>query len=173
MSRGYRIQWATASRTVKSSDQITLQVGFLGILPEAEMRGLLRDELERDGWKGRSGGALATEIDGIAVELDADGKTVTARAAGERVVEGRAETAAAAEQRAEGRVGQAERALTRELGQRLARAEPDLRAALEAAVQRVYVEALKRKAASFGAVESCSESTDADGTHEVRIVVRT
>jgi hypothetical protein len=89
------------------------------------------------------------------------------------VIEGRGTTTAQAEQRVTAREGEAERVLLRDVGERLARVEPDLRAALEAAVQRVYVEALKRKAASFGAVESCSESTDADGTHEVRIVVRT
>jgi hypothetical protein len=172
MSRGYRIQWATASRTVKTTDRIALQVGFLGILSEAEMRRLFREELARDGWK-KDGGKLRSSIDGIAVELDADGKTVTATAAGERVVEGRGQTVAQADQRVTARQGDAERALARDVAERLARAEPDLRAALEAAVQRVYVEALKRKAASFGAVESCSESTDADGTHEVRIVVRT
>lgn len=173
MSRGYRIAWTTASRTVKSTDQITLQVGFLGILPEAEMRRILRDELTRDGWKEGSGGKLRSTIDGVEVELDKDARTVTATAHGERVVEERGTSAAQAEQRVTAREDETRRALSRDVGKRLARVEPDLHAALEAAVQRVYVEALKRKAASFGAVESCTESTDPDGTREVRIVVRT
>jgi len=173
MSRGYRIQWATASRVVKTTDKITLQVGFLGILSEEEMRRLFRDELVRDGWKQQKGGKLSAEVSGVKVELDAEGKTVTATTGGERIVEGRALTAAEAQERAEARQAQTEKALLREAGERLARIEPDLRAGLEAAVQRVYVEALKRKAASFGAVESCSESTAEDGTHEVLIKVRT
>ena len=173
MSKGYRIRWATAQRTVRTTDRITLQVGFLGILSEVEMRRIFREELARDGWEEGTGGKLRSTIDGVAVELDAAGKTVTATAGGARTVEGRGATTAQAEQRATAREGEAERALLRDLGAQLTRVEPDLRAALEAAVQRVYVEALKRKASSFGAVESCSESTDADGTHEVRIVVRT
>jgi hypothetical protein len=41
------------------------------------------------------------------------------------------------------------------------------------AIQRVYVEALKRKAASMGEVESLHETRGSDGEYEVTIKVRT
>ena len=45
MSRAYRVNWVTASSTVTTSDTLTVGVSLLGILPEAEMAAMLRDEL--------------------------------------------------------------------------------------------------------------------------------
>jgi hypothetical protein len=172
MSRGYRVTWVRTTRTVTASDRLELKLSLLEILPEDEMKELLRAELARDGWQTTPNGRTSTEMDGTHVELAPDGKSVTVEAKGTRTVDGGGVTAQAAAAAAEQATPSAQNKLQKEITGRLARLEPDLRARVEQAVQRVYVEALKRKAATLGQVESLRETTLEDGTQEVTIKVR-
>jgi hypothetical protein len=173
MSRAYRVTWVTVASNVSTDDRLTMKLSLLGILPEAEMTELLRQELERRGWQRGDGGAMAGAVQGLDATLAPDGSqvTVSASAAGEVSARGvTRDDAKAALERAE---GGARDALKAEITRRLTAAEPDLRAAMGEAIQRVYVEALQRKAASMGTVESLQETRGADGGYEVTIKVRT
>lgn len=177
MSRGYRVRWPEpvwkdVSAKVASEDAICMDVGVLEILPEAEMVALLRAELERAGWSKGQDGSLSRSFGEVTAELAPDGRTLTARATAAREVTARGTT----EAEARNRLGRAEETAEKELGkavaERLDRAEGDVRAAVQAALQRVYVEALQRKAASLGEVESMQETRGADGELELTIKVR-
>lgn len=173
MSRAYRVTWVTVASHVTTDDRLNLKLSLLGILPEPEMTALLRDELARAGWERAADGGMRGTVQGLDASLAPDGSavTVTASAAGEVSARGTSgDDAQAALAEAEARAREAQRA---ELTRRLTAAEPDLRAALGEAIQRVYLAALQRKAASLGTVESLHESRGSDGGYEVTIKVRT
>lgn len=177
MSRGYRIRWPQpawkdASTRVASEDAVCMDIGVLEILPEAEMLALLRAQLERDGWtKGKDGG-LSKTFGEVTAELSPDGASLTARAAASRDVSARGTTDAEAQAKLGRASESAEKELARKVAERLDRAEGDVRAAVQEALQKVYVEALQRKAASLGEVESVQEVRGADGELELTIKVR-
>ena len=173
MSRAYRVEWVTVGRNVSTRDEVTMDLALLGILPEGDMVQLLRDELARDGWTQQGDGSLAKSVGDAVVRLDPAGKRVTLELAAERKVTSTATTKAQAEQGADAQAKGAEEQMKREIARKLASVEPDVRAALDAAVQRVYVEALKKKAAQMGRVESVQETRGEDGQYEVTIKVRT
>jgi len=173
MSRAYRVTWVTVASNVNTDDTLTMNLSLLGILPEDEMAALLREELARRGWKLGEGGALTGVVQGLDASLSPDAAkvTVTARAEGDVSARGTSrDDAKAALQRAE---GAARDELKAGVARRLTAAEPDLRATMGEVIQRAYVEALKRKAASMGAVESLQETRGSDGEYEVTIKVRT
>ena len=112
-------------------------------------------------------------VQGLDASLAPDGSSVTvsASAAGDVSARGvNRDDAKVALERAE---GAARDALKADIAKKLTAAEPDLRASMGEAIQRVYVEALKRKAASMGTVESLQETRGSDGGYEVTIKVRT
>jgi len=177
MSRGYRIRWTqpvwhNASRTVESGDAISMDVGILEILPEQEMLVLLRERLAAEGWKEAESGAMRTTLQGVEVELSADGRTVTASSTASRDVSVRSTQ----EGELDGRLVQAsttaEKELSREVSRRIIGAEAEIREMVQGALQRVYVEALQRKAASMGEVESVLEGVGDDGELERTIKVK-
>ena len=173
MSRAYRVNWVTASSTVTTSDTLTVGVSLLGILPEAEMAAMLRDELTRAGWSRGEDGTLTKALGELTATLDAGAAKVTVTASAENAVSARGRNKGDADtQLLEARSKERERLLTG-LAKRLSAAEPDLRAKMGEAVQRVYVEALHKKAASMGTIESVHEGTGSDGEYEVTIKVRT
>ena len=173
MSRAYRVTWVTVASNVTADDRLNMKLSLLGILPEAEMAELLRQELERQGWKREEGGGMRGAVQGLDASLAPDGSSVTvsASAAGDVSARGvNRDDAKVALERAE---GAARDALKADIAKKLTAAEPDLRASMGEAIQRVYVEALKRKAASMGTVESLQETRGSDGGYEVTIKVRT
>jgi hypothetical protein len=173
MSRAYRVTWVTVASNVSTDDTLTMNLSLLGILPDEDMATLLREELARRGWKPGEGGVVTGAVQGLDAVLSPDGAkvTVTARAEGDVTARGtNRDDAKLALERAE---GAARDELKAGLAKRLTAAEPDLRAMMGEAIQRVYVEALKRKAASMGAVESLHETRGSDGEYEVTIKVRT
>jgi hypothetical protein len=173
MSRGYRVTWETASRTVRASDKLEIPVSLLEIMPAGEMLDLLRGELEADGWKRQRDGAMTIEVsEGATARLSPDGKTITLTLAGEKMVQGGGRSAEAAGAKAEEAAVGASKALEEKIGKALARLEPGVRERLQGAVQRTYVQALRRKAATLGEIESITTGTDADGTEEIVIKVR-
>lgn len=177
MSRGYRIRWPQpawkdASTRVASEDAVCMDIGVLEILSEEEMLALLRAQLEKDGWSKGQDGALSRSFGEVTAELSPDGKSLTARAKAARDVSARGTTDAEAQSKL-GRASDSARAeLDKKVAERLDKAEGDVRAAMQGALQRVYVEALQRKAASLGEIESMQEVRGQDGELELTIKVR-
>ncbi|HEY4220060.1 MAG TPA: hypothetical protein VGO62_01930 [Myxococcota bacterium] len=175
MSRGYRIEvpLQTARGTVTGSDSLCISLDVLPILPEESMRQIVRETLKERGWKEGKDGALEKVLgQGATAVLDKDGKTVTVRLETEQAVEGQGRTDQEAKAALDSKKADVEREARSRSTQRLARAEPAVRSELDDAVQRVYVEALKKKAASMGAVESMQETKGSDGSLEITIKVK-
>ncbi|MFO0660713.1 MAG: hypothetical protein U0165_12905 [Polyangiaceae bacterium] len=173
MSRAYRVSWVTVSSTVTSKETLSMKLSLLGILPEDDMLELLRAELEKDGWKDCDG-TLSAKIKGdLKAELSKDGKEVVVSSE----VTQKVQTTAVSQNEAQSQLKQAEVQVQERLaGQAtaaLTAAEPDVRARLGEVIQRVYVEALKRKAAQLGQVTGMQETTLPNGEREVTIKVRT
>jgi hypothetical protein len=179
MSRGYRIRVPTprtvhrASSTVSGTDELCVDVGLLPILGEAEMRELLRAELTAQGWVRTSGGGLKSDLGkGLTAELSPDGEQITVSTTSTREFQATGTSQADAERSAASQAAASKAAVERQSTVRLAKAESDVRATLEQAVQRVYIEALGRKARQLGEVQSVQHGTAADGTVEVTIKIR-
>jgi hypothetical protein len=167
-------QWRDATTQVESADAFDMDVGMLEILPEAEMAALLRARLADDGWSEEQdgSGSMARQFGAVKVTLSPDARTVTARATVSREVKVRVTSEADATSKLQQASKKAERDLAREAVDRLGAAEAEIRAGLQAALQRVYVEALQRKAAAMGEIESVHEGRGADGELELTIKVR-
>lgn len=177
MSRGYRIAypapvWRNVSTQVEGSDAVAMDVGLLDILPEADMLDLLRARLRDAGWATGDHGALTRRFGDVVAELAPDGRTITVRVALKRDVSARGSDDAEANARLEQAKQKASSEIAKALSQKVIAAEADVRAEVQAALQKVYVEALKRKAASLGEIEGMQESRGADGELELTIKVR-
>lgn len=172
MSLAYRANWVTVSSTVTHGDTLNLELSLLGILPAPEMAALMRETLRADGWREGPSGALEKREGEVTMTLSPDGQRVEARLALTREVSTRAPDEAAAKVALEGAAQRAEDEVRATAAARLTALEPDLRVKLGEAVQRVYAEALRTKAAALGEVESVRETRDADGAYEVTIRVK-
>ncbi len=177
MSRGYRVvvePLSTAQRQVSASDELCVDVALLPILGEDAMRELLRQELAKEGWQpGADGSREKILKPGLVATLARDGTRVSVSMTAERQVGGSGSSQSAAEHAAAAAAAAASAAVKRQATTTLAKAEGDVRAGLEAAIQRVYLEALQRKARSLGQVESVVRGEAADGSIEITIKVRT
>jgi hypothetical protein len=173
MSRGYAVHWVTVRNTVHAADHLEISIELLGIIAEGEMNSLLQRELERDGWKRQSDGTMLFERDGVRASLDQACKKITVTSEKQCDVVAHGVSDQDANQELEGVARQSKEALGRELVLELTKAEADLRAEVDQAIQRVYVEALKKKAASIGTIEGMQESRREDGEYEITIRVRT
>ena len=173
MSRGYRVSWRPpvrdATRDIDAEDRLHLRVELMPILDDAEMSALLREQLEARGWR-PSGDDLVCERDGAEVRLSGGEVVATLRETAQVVGQGRSdhEASEAAKERAEVSAPRLREQVTR----RLTAIERGLRGDLDAVVQRVYVEALKRKAGRMGEVEAIDERTGTDGELELTIRVK-
>lgn len=176
MSRGYRVvvePLSTALRNVSASDELCVDIALLPILGEDAMRELLKEELSKDGWKQTADGSREKTLKpGLTATLSKDGTTVTIAMTAERKVGGSGPSQSAAEQAAAANAVAASADVKRQATTTLAQAEGDVRAGLEAAIQRVYLEALQQKARSMGQVESVVRGEAADGSVEITIKVR-
>jgi hypothetical protein len=166
MSRGYRIAWSeTVTAAAKATDRTELGVELLGLLPEAEMKERLRRELEGAGWTRNKDGTLERSFGEATATLSADARSIHLEISKERSVQiGKIAAASATA----GMQAQLEKELVRELTTQ----EGEMRADVNAAIQRTYAGALLEKAARLGEIESVSEGRSADGTDEVVIKVR-
>jgi hypothetical protein len=172
MSRAYQVSWVTVTSTVTSSDTLSMKLSLLGILTEAEMAALLRDELARDGWIREDNHTMTGTIDGMCATLNAEGTEVSVHAEIEREIQARGTSQDAAKTHLDETKKAEEKSIQQQLTQKLSGAEPELRRKMGEMIQRVYLEALRRKAASMGTVESMQEGTSRDGDYEVTIKVR-
>lgn len=175
MSRGYRIAvpLQVARGTVTASDELCVDLDVLPILGEGDMRALVRASLQERGWREGKDGTMEKVLgEGAVAVLDKDGKTVTVRLETTQEVQGSGVTDQEAKAALATRAKDAEKEAKTKTTMRLARAEPALRGELDDAVQKVYVEALKKKAAQMGQVESVQENRGTDGSMEITIKVR-
>jgi hypothetical protein len=177
MSRGYRVMvepLVQATRNVSASDEVCIQIALLPILGESRMRELVKDALRQDGWTDDGQGGLTRSMgDGLKATLDKDGSTVTVTQTQSQTVTGASRNANEAARLAEENAARAKDSVKRAATTALGRVEGDVRAALDAAVQRVYVTALEEKARSLGQLQSMERIEGADGTVEVVLKVRT
>lgn len=173
MSRGYVLNWVTVRTTINAGDKVEIDVELLGIIAEGDMNSLLQQQLESDGWKRQSDGTMVLEKDGVRASLDKDCKKITVTLEKQRKVTARGISDQEAKKALEGVASQTEEALKRELVKELSKVEGDIREGVDKAIQRVYVEALKKKAASIGTIEGMQESRREDGEYEITIRVRT
>jgi hypothetical protein len=176
VSRAYHVAvapLATARADVQQQDHVCIEVGLLPILGEDTMRQLLLAELGRDGWTATpDGGRAWTSPDGLTATMAPDGRTITLTMTAARAVSAAARTQQEADAAVHARADAAAAVVRREATVALGRAEGDVRAAVDAALQRVYVEALQQKARSLGQIESMQRSESADGSVELTIRVR-
>ncbi len=172
MSRAYRVKWQTASRVVRSEDQVKLDVDLLGILPPEEMHELLAGALTEEGWKKKGDGTLAKTMGAAEATLSEDGKTISLNLKQKKKVTATAQTKSTAESEAARRSQAAQAGLDEERTRALSQAEADLRDGLSAVVQRTYREALERRARMLGEIESIQEGTTTDGDVEVTIKIK-
>jgi len=176
MSRGYRVYvepLSVARTNVSAEDELCIQLSLLPVLGEDRMRELVREALKADGWKDDGQGGLKKQLgDGLSATLDRAGAVVTVRQEANAEVTGAGRSQQLAEQQAEERARNVKDNVKRQATTSLARAEGDVRAAVDAVIQRVYVTALEEKARSMGQLESMEQTTSADGTVEVVLKVR-
>lgn len=173
MSRGYVVNWVTVRNTINAGDKVEIDVELLGIIAEGDMNSLLQQELAQDGWKRESDGTMVLEKDGVRAALDSECKKITVTLSKKREVMARGVSDQDAKNALSGVAAAAEEALKKELVKELTKVEGDVRAGVDKAIQRVYVEALKKKAASIGTIEGMQESRREDGEYEITIRVRT
>lgn len=190
MSRAYRISVQESEvRSLKGQDEICTQLELLGILPPESMAGLLKAELQNNGFEEQPDGRmvrrdgpltvtvdpcngevsvkseLATDVT-IAANRDATGFDdvgPNAETLRERVREElKQDIARKAEQENERLQGQATEALERHL--------EELQPELGRIVNKVTRDALKEKAAQLGSIREISEDTES-GNLTIKIEV--
>lgn len=176
MSLVYRVEVQPSKVThvhVEQSDRVLIDVALLPVVGDEAMRQMLLEELGRDGWVPAPAGGRHKDLgDGLVAVTSADGRTVTISATARRAVGGSGFSDAEADLVAARNAAAAADTVRREATERLARVEGDVRATIEAATQRVYVEALQQKARSLGHVESLQRRDGDDGVVEITIKVR-
>lgn len=173
MSRAYSVKQVRAAATVQGADALALSLCLLDILDAGEMTALLREELAAAGWVANEHGALQTILEnGAEATLSDDAAEVVARLAHTREAEALGVDREAAEEALTAVRAREEARATARAAQDLDAVEPGLRAVVGEVVQRVYVRALKLRAARMGAVESVDERVGADGELELTIKVR-
>jgi hypothetical protein len=150
-----------------------MNLSLLGILPPDDMAALLRDELARQGWELQKDGSMKGALKGETATLDKDATQVTVTVEGAESATARGVNKDLADAALETARARTKEKLQADAAKKLTAIEPDLRAKLGEAIQKVYVEALRKKAASLGTIESLRETTGADGEYEVTIKVKT
>ncbi len=180
MSRAYRIQVRdSVRRTIRGEDSVGTTLELLEILPREAMLGLLRDELVGRGFR-EEGGRLVRQHEGLTIAVDPISGEVEVRSedceevelAGERLgwadedLSGSRERAEATLRAGllkelDAKADERSEAARRQATERLEGALGDLRGELDAAINRVTAEALKRKAAQLGRIKEVTEDTQA------------
>jgi len=182
MSQVYQIRLASnVTQTLRATDRMRHRVELTDILDEKQMKDLLREVLKEEGWTEGEGGKTFTkegpngeklvwdlEKDEVSATVEREREVSTDVAAtgyGESQNEARADAQRALERqraRAEGHFAESEQALEQEITEALEASESDRLRDLNGVLQRVYSEALKRKAQQLGTVMSVQESQNGD-----------
>jgi hypothetical protein len=185
MSRAYRIQvQGSVERIVHLEDGVEGSLEMLPILPKERMSAILEGELVRRGYESDGKVCKKAAGDGISVEIDLDGQTVTVRAESDlkqsvRVdVEGRSASihdGAAREglqnQADEQALAQADReakAQEQKVTEKLEGVLKDLKGEVDRAVNKTMAEALKERARAMGEIEEVAEDEE-KGTVSIKV----
>ena len=191
MSRMYRVCIKeTVSISTKSDDRILRDIVLQRILPQEEMTDIFEQRLQEQGFE-QEGSLYRKELEGLPLEIDLHAKNsqgspiIQARlqiCVEEDVqievdLEGRAYSEAAAAQDARRQIqklkedghSKAQEKLDAQVEERLQKAASQAEEILHSLLQETYAEALKQKAAQIGTVLEQSESTDENGSYELKI----
>ncbi len=179
MSRAYRISVKeSVRRVVRAEDHVRSQLEMLDILPPAQMADLLAAELIRQGFQ-RDGDAVVRTDGDIKVTVDLKSGTVTVQSESEQEVEVSGERTGNSYDRSgahakairqnlqeglvkdlEKNVSQHEKALQKQVTDKLEGQLADLRKELDQAANRATAEALKQKAAQIGQIKELTEDPE-------------
>lgn len=184
MSRPYRLRVAeTVRRHVVVEDGLECGLDLLQIVPREEETQILEEELARRGFVIEAGTARREDASGVVAQIDLAARRVHVGKRAEREIERTetrivsSDTAQVTEQQRAAVRRQAELSLEREREQerRALTAEieaglADLRAELDEIAVKVTQEALRRKAARMGEIESVTEDPES-GSLTIRIRV--
>jgi hypothetical protein len=183
MSQVYQVRLTgNVTQTVRASDNMRHRVELTDILTEPEMHDLLVTTLRERGWRDVHGDGKRFEHDGPSGEhlvWDLSDGHVTATIERERHVEveiaaqgygesndqAQKSAQAALEQqrsRAQGQLSVSEQEMTREVSAELEASEQARVRHINEVLQRVYTDALKRKAQQLGTVVSVHEQRSGD-----------
>ncbi len=184
MSRPYRLRVTeTVRRHVVVEDGVTCGLDLLDLLPCEEQDAILAAELSRRGFSVKGGVGRRALEGGVTVEIDITERRVHVSHRREQTIEqtktseirsykqevseeDRAQARAAASQALEAETEQERQKVTAELEASLA----DLRLELDDIAVKVTQEALRRKAARMGEIESITEDRES-GSMTIRIRV--
>jgi len=179
MSRAYRISVKeSVRRVVRAEDHVRSQLEMLDILPPAQMADLLAAELIRQGFE-RDGDTVVRAAGDIQITVDLKSGTVTVQSVSEDEIEVSGERAAASDHRSgphakairenlqkglikdlEKNVSEHEKALQKQVTDKLEGQLADLRKELDQAANRATAEALKQKAAQIGQIKELTEDPE-------------
>ncbi len=177
----------SADEGVDVVDEVHLDVAVLPVLPDGEMREIVREMLREGGWGARQDGGLEKSFGGAVAVLSPDGAKITLRVAGATTVSASATVAvepdekdSKAERAAELQAKERVRVLAERERERLeaqnvktlTAQEPMLRGEVQRALNRTYRKALETRARQMGDVESIAERGDEGGSYEVTVVVK-
>ena len=188
MSRAYRISIKeSVSRSTNVEDKFCFILQILAILPRESMASILEAELKGLGFEEcEEEGLWTKEEEGVVVIVDP--KTFEVRVEAKEALEieleeqgeawgdedyGDADTTTARARlvrRLEGKADAVEQAKQKELTERLEKALPDIRKALERVANKVMSEGLKQKAATLGEIQDIDENEET-GELSIRIKV--
>lgn len=171
MSRGYEVQWKTARNTVRAGDEVEIEIDLLCVLDKSEMNAILRAELEKDGWVKNEDGSLSKKDGDVVSTLPQDSNKITVRIDRQKTVVVRGESEELAEAALKKAEEANEAAMKKKIIADLLRVEEEAKRSLDGAVQRTYVDALKKRAAKMGQITSVVENVGEGGQHEVVISV--
>lgn len=181
MSQIYKVQLSNSIvRTIHASDEMRHRVELTPILDEAAMRELLKRALLAEGWQetedgkltrqGPSGETLIWDLEtnevvaGVEVEKEVAAE-VSATGWGESDASARRDAQRSINRqtaRAEAEIDETRTSAQREVGKLLEAGEQERQEVLNRVLQRVYADALKRKAQQLGTVVSVDENDTGD-----------
>lgn len=192
MSQSYRVELkSSVSRSVQADDRVSRRIELTEILPAAEMKDLLRAELEAAGFAqdeaspgklsalGEAGEEIVVDLDAmeltaslaeereVSTEVSARGSAWNRRAARKQA----AEELARREAQAHGDLEARGKTLQGEVSRKLEESEPGRMRRMNEILQRVYAESLKRKARRLGDVLEVREGVTPEGEYELVIKV--
>jgi hypothetical protein len=176
MSRSYRVSVRESeNRVIRAEDRVSTHLEILEVLPPEQMAGLLADELERRGFQ-REGDVMVRRDKGVTVTVNPETGEVTVSAEVSENVKIEAEKHGRAYDDVgphattvrQGLKDEAKKELDRKAAEETAKKQSqvtdvlegqlcDVRQELDAAVNKVTADALKRKAASMGQIKEMTE----------------
>jgi hypothetical protein len=185
MSLSYRVS-LEVKEVISADDKTIHQLELRDILPQEEMRDLLKDALIERGFEQGEGESLTREAaSGEVTNVDLESLEVTTSLERSSEVSGKVDAWGDAETRS-GAKNQAERSAQRQadamvargrsdaqssVSQKLAEGEEERLEEMNNVLQGVYAEALKRKARRMGDVIEQHEGTNENGEYELVIKV--